>query len=174
MNNSIIFIDGRVKDSGILIENFAAGQQYVILDPSRDGLEQMLEALQGRSGLDSIQIISHGSAGTLIIGSTILTSKNVSRYDGQLRLLGQSLHENGDILLYGCNVGEGREGKGFLALLAGYTGADMAASDDLTGSRLKGGDWTLESYSGKRRECNEDSLSGCIRTYTGYNNRHCW
>jgi len=78
MNNSIIFIDGRVKDSGILIENFAAGQQYVILDPSRDGLEQMLEALQGRSGLDSIQIISHGSAGTLIIGSTILTSKNVS------------------------------------------------------------------------------------------------
>ncbi|ACD91184.1 Hemolysin-type calcium-binding region [Chlorobium limicola DSM 245] len=148
MNNSIIFIDGRVKDSGILIENFAAGQQYVILDPSRDGLEQMLEALQGRSGLDSIQIISHGSAGTLIIGSTILTSKNVSRYDGQLRLLGQSLHENGDILLYGCNVGEGREGKGFLALLAGYTGADMAASDDLTGSRLKGGDWTLEVTAG--------------------------
>ncbi|NTW82035.1 MAG: DUF4347 domain-containing protein [Chlorobiaceae bacterium] len=148
MNNTIIFIDSRVEDLQSLIRNLSPDQEYVILDPDRSGLDQIIDALQGRTGIDSIQIISHGSAGTVTVGSTTLTPDNISQYSEQFQFLGKSLSENGDILFYGCNVGQGETGKLFVNLLAVYTAADVAASNDLTGSKENGGNWTLEVTSG--------------------------
>ncbi len=54
----------------------------------------------------------------------------------------------GDILLYGCYVAADGSGGAFLDALAEATGADVAASDDLTGADAQGGDWTLESATG--------------------------
>jgi hypothetical protein len=56
--------------------------------------------------------------------------------------------ENGDILLYGCDVGSGERGQSFIDALASATGADVAASDDATGSEELDGDWSLEVQSG--------------------------
>ncbi len=58
------------------------------------------------------------------------------------------LAPDGDILFYGCNLAAGTVGAKFLDQLAQATGANIAASDDLTGSVRLGGDWQLESQAG--------------------------
>jgi len=44
----------------------------------------------------------------------------------------------------GCDVGAGLQGRQFVNQLAVLTGADVAASDDKTGTSALGGDWVLE------------------------------
>ncbi|MGB7512029.1 MAG: DUF4347 domain-containing protein, partial [Pelodictyon phaeoclathratiforme] len=145
----MIFIDSRAKDSNTLISKFQADAEYFILNANRDGLQQVTERLAGTSGqYDSIQIISHGSSGAITIGSTILSNTTLDTYQQELVIIGNSLQANGDLLLYGCNVGSGEAGKQFVETLAQMTGADVAASDDVTGSAVFGGDWVLENTIG--------------------------
>ena len=46
--------------------------------------------------------------------------------------------------MYGCDVAQGETGKQFIQALAQATGADIAASDNLTGNAALGGDTVLE------------------------------
>ena len=71
------------------------------------------------------------------------------RSGGLLAAWRGALTQDADILLYGCNVGEGAVGRGFVAQLASLTGADVAASDDATGAAARGGNWTLEVSTGR-------------------------
>jgi hypothetical protein len=66
-----VFIDSRVNDKELLISQFAPGTEYQVLDANRDGIDQIVTALSGQSGYDSIQIISHGASGSITIGSTV-------------------------------------------------------------------------------------------------------
>jgi hypothetical protein len=56
---------------------------------------------------------------------------------------------DGDILLYGCEVAATADGQRFIGALANYTGADVAASTDATGSAALGGNWQLEAATGR-------------------------
>jgi Ca2+-binding RTX toxin-like protein len=145
MIKNLFFIDSRVADYQTLVAGLGADSAWVLLDADQDGVLQMQSALANYSHLDSIQIVSHGSAGTLYLGSTRLDSANADDYQSQLQTIGSSLTETGDLLLYGCNVGAGATGAQFIASLAALTGADVAASDDATGQQ---GDWILESATG--------------------------
>ncbi|WP_276544470.1 DUF4347 domain-containing protein [Pseudomonas laurylsulfatiphila] len=131
-----------------LIAQLGSDTQWVLLDADKDGLSQMQAVLAGYSGLSSIQIISHGSVGALYLGSTVLDSSSLSVYQSQLQSIGQSLAAAGDILLYGCNVAQGEQGQAFIERLAQITGADVAASDDLSGAFSQGGDSQLEVHAG--------------------------
>lgn len=71
-----------------------------------------------------------------------------SSYQTQLQAIGSSLTETGDILLYGCNVAQGDVGVSFVNSLAQITGADVAASDDLSGGPGQIGDSVLEVTTG--------------------------
>jgi len=146
--SSFVFIDSRISDIERLIAGLATETQVVKLDPAQDGVTQIADALEGMTDLDAIHIISHGSSGTVYLGPTILTEDNLDDYEAELALIGASLSEDGDILLYGCNVGAGEAGKSFIEQFALYTGADVAASTDLTGSTAKCGDWQLEASTG--------------------------
>ena len=55
--------------------------------------------------------------------------------------IGEHVAEDGDILLYGCNVAQSENGKAFANQLASLTGADIAASIDSTGGNYG---WELE------------------------------
>ncbi|MEI6638709.1 MAG: Ig-like domain-containing protein [Chlorobium sp.] len=143
-----IFIDSRVNDQDLLISQFAPDTEYSVLDASRDGIEQIVSALAGQGGYDSIQIISHGAIGSLTIGSTALDSSTIGSYTAQLAQIGSALTETGDLLLYGCNVAAGDQGRQFIDTLSHITGADVAASDDATGGTAAGGDWALEVSTG--------------------------
>jgi len=51
-------------------------------------------------------------------------------------------------LLYGCNVSQGSKGAAFISAFSAMTGADIAASNNVTGDAAQGGDWVLESKLG--------------------------
>ncbi|MBD2682121.1 MULTISPECIES: DUF4347 domain-containing protein [Nostoc] len=140
-NQNIIFIDRAVIDYENLIAGIQPGTSVVILDSNKDGVEQITQALQGGE-YQSVQIISHGSAGSLQLGATQLNANNLNFYSNQLQQWRTYLTHDADILLYGCNVASGDQT--FLQLLSQITSADVAASDDITGSAELGGDWDLE------------------------------
>ena len=148
MATTRVFIDSRVNDKGRLISQFALGTEYQVLDANQDGIDQMVTALSGYSGYDSIQIISHGAPGSLTIGSTLLNNSTLELYATQLALMGSALTSAGDLLLYGSNVAAGEQGRQFIETLSQITGADVAASDDPTGGTAAGGDWVLEVQTG--------------------------
>jgi Ca2+-binding RTX toxin-like protein/pimeloyl-ACP methyl ester carboxylesterase len=144
MSTSIVFIDTRVADYQTLIDGLEPGSEFYLIDELSDGLEQMASRLLGRTGIEAIHIISHGSSGSVLLGSGVIDGTALDTHAVQLEAIGQSLTESGDILLYGCNVAQGWEGVRFVQSLAQVTRADVAASDDLTGSSQFGGNDTLE------------------------------
>jgi len=148
MSKSLLILESRIKGYTSILANLAAETEYLVLDSTHDGLLQIAEALAGKSGYDSIQFFSHGSPGSLMLGSVALSLANMNDYAVPLSQIGSALTSSGDIMLYCCNVGAGDEGRAFLDALAALTGADVAASDDLTGAEALGGDWMLEVQSG--------------------------
>ncbi len=145
----IVFVDTSVDDYQVLLEEFGDNVEVVLLDASGDGVEQIAEVLKGRDDIDAVHIISHGQAGSLSLGGAQLTQDSITgEYAEELAVIAQALSENGDILIYGCNFGEGELGQNAVKALATATGADVAASDDLTGAAALGGDWDLEVKTG--------------------------
>ncbi len=144
----IFFFDVTVANLLELTSSLPANAEMYLIDPAQDGLEQIALKLEGRSDIDAIHLFSHGSASVLQFGSTTLSHLNINSYAPTLSQIGASLSPMGDILLYGCNVGEGADGQAFVESIARLTQADVAASDDVTGSAALGGNWALEVQSG--------------------------
>ncbi|MFZ6045561.1 DUF4347 domain-containing protein [Pseudomonas sp. CR3202] len=145
----VVFVDSQVKDYQQLVGGLKPGTEVVVLDASKDGLQQMADYLDGRSGIDAIHILSHGDVGKVQLGNDWLEDGDLASRNELLDAIGQSLDSGGDILLYGCRVGADGEGQGFIDGLAAATGADVAASSDLTGAAGMGGDWVLEVSQGE-------------------------
>lgn len=147
-SREVIFVDPSVVGWETIVERAGDAIRIVLLDSTRDGLAQIAAALAGESGLGAIHLVSHGSAGRISLGSTGIDAAGLARHAAALAQIGASLDEGGDILLYGCDVGKGAAGGFFLQQLARATGADIAASTDLTGAAALGGNWELEAHVG--------------------------
>ena len=113
------------------------------------GIEQITNALANQKDIESVQILSHGNQGSVKLGADVLNETTLENFKTPLKQWGNALTENGDILLYGCDVAAGETGKNFVKRLSELTGADVAASNDLTGNQALGGDWNLEIATGK-------------------------
>ena len=144
--SEIIFVDAAIGGYEQLVEELLQNNdaEVVWLDSASDGVLQIEAALQGRTGISAIHIISHGADGMIQLGGSWLTAGNVDQHADTLASWGMALSENGDILIYGCDVAATEDGQAFLTQLSVWTGADVAASDDLTGAASLGGDWELE------------------------------
>ncbi|WCD78901.1 Ig-like domain-containing protein [Pseudomonas sp. TUM22785] len=149
VRKEIVFVDTRAPNYQELLKAVSPNAEVVLLSTNKDGVQQIADALAGRTGIDAIHIISHGDSGVLLLGNGPLFEGNLGQYATQLSSIGKALTTDGDILLYGCEVGAGSEGQAFVTKLAGMTGADIAASDDNTGGSVKGGDWDLEIATGQ-------------------------
>ncbi|MEM9733083.1 MAG: tandem-95 repeat protein [Pseudomonadota bacterium] len=150
IEREIVFIDAGVQNPDGLIASLQPGVRIVMLDADEDGVLQMASALETGGPYDAVHIFSHGAAGALQLGNGTLNEASISgEYRAALMGIGRSLSEDGDILIYGCDFGQGEQGQRAAGLLAGITGADIAASDDLTGSESLAGDWDLELHLGQ-------------------------
>ncbi|MHC5351540.1 Ig-like domain-containing protein [Metapseudomonas furukawaii] len=143
----LVFVDGSVKDYQQLVAALKPGTEVVVLDGSKDGLQQIADYLDGRSGIDAIHVISHGSEGQVLLGTGVLDMGSLQEHADALSSIGEALSAEGDILLYGCDVAKG-SGQALIQQIASLTAADVAASSDATGSLDKGGDWSLEAQVG--------------------------
>lgn len=142
----VVFVDSRVTDPAAF---GGEGREVVVVAADQDGIAQIASALAGRTGIDAIHIVSHGSDGQLSLGSGSVTADTLqSTHQAALQLIGQALSAEGDILIYACDYAAGSAGLEAMNLIADLTGADVAASSDATGHESLGGDWTLEQSTG--------------------------
>jgi Domain of unknown function (DUF4347)/Bacterial Ig domain/Calx-beta domain/FG-GAP-like repeat len=141
LSTTLVFVDGRVGDRDRLLTGLVANAEVHILDPLQDAVSQITQTLLGRSGITSLHIVSHGSDGQVQFGGGSLTGANLGTYASALSSWATALAPTADILLYGCDIAETTAGQTLIQGIAALTGADVAASDDLTG---RGGDWELE------------------------------
>nr|WP_267874823.1 Ig-like domain-containing protein [Duganella aquatilis] len=146
-HTEVIFIESNLADLDTLLHGLSGAEVHV-LDASQDGISQIASILAGRSGIDAVHVLSHGATAAVNFGSLTLDSNNLGAHQTDLNTIKSSLSVGGDILLYGCNVGSGASGQAFVDQLAIATGADVAASSNLTGAAAQGGDWQLEISSG--------------------------
>ena len=145
-------------------------QQLVVVDESVEDLDKLLSGLNGdpesikvitvakdQNGFDlisqslddgrvysSIHIFSHGSSGSFQLGQHTVNNQSVDGFADQMSGWRESLSEDADILIYGCDLAESESGQQLVERVAQWTGADVAASQDITGHESQGGDWHLE------------------------------
>ncbi|MDH5563101.1 MAG: DUF4347 domain-containing protein, partial [Nitrospirota bacterium] len=169
----IVFIDTRVEDYQTLLLGIDPSAEAVLLDPTRDGIEQMAEILNGRTDIDAIHLIAEGNEAELHLGTTFLTQEAISgRYANLFAQIGHSLSAEADLLIYGCNFGQGQAGLSAMQTLADLTGADIAASTDRTGHSTEYADWDLEVSTGTIDtsivigEATQEAWEGVLATYT--------
>ncbi len=130
--------------NALLADSGSVHFEVLILDSQRDGIQQITAALARHENVSGIHIISHGSAGRVQLGNSQLSNETLDAYAGDLAWWNNSLRDNADILFYGCNLAASADGTLLLESVAALTGADVGASNDLTGSADWGGDWDLE------------------------------
>ena len=148
--NELVVVDSHVDGYDQLLADLehqiAAGRnlEILLLDGSQDGVTQVSDFLQQFDRVDSLQIISHGGETGFQLGSSWITGDQLVHYSDQITQWQSVLSDSADISIYGCNLAASESGQSLLNELAQLTGADIAASDDLTGHTSLGGDWDLE------------------------------
>ena len=146
----LIFVDAGIQNYAQLVDDIMANTddnrsfEVIILEADRDGVEQISRVLADRQDLDAVHFVTHGEAGAAKLGDTWLNGGNLEYYAGDIAGWQDSLRPGADLLFYGCDLAAGEDGRILLDNLSRLTNADVAASDDLTGTELLGGDWDLE------------------------------
>ncbi|WP_349620096.1 Ig-like domain-containing protein [Azospirillum argentinense] len=162
---SVVFVDTSVNDYQTLIKDIAPDAKVVLLNSQQEALGQMANALSGMSGLDSIHVVSHGNEGHLYIAGRAYWADGLANRGQDLQAIGAALKPGGDLLFYACNVGAGQAGQEFVQTVHRLTGADVAVSNDQTGS-APGQNWTLEVQSGSIEAAIPFALSS-METFSG-------
>ena len=109
-----------------------------------NGIELISNYLNGLSTYEAIHVVGHGSQDQIQLGAVELSSDSLFQYEDELKAWNRGLDSDADILLYGCEVASDVEGQDLVERIGFITGADVAASDDLTGHADLGGDWEFE------------------------------
>ncbi|NEQ76159.1 MAG: DUF4347 domain-containing protein [Okeania sp. SIO2C9] len=145
----LLFIDSKVENYHHLIPEVDPQTKVVILEPNGNGIDQISKSLCECLNVETIHIISHGAKGALYLGNSILKNENIHQYTKSIQKWGKCLSADGEILIYGCQVASGKEGREFIRQLHQLTGANIAASETLTGNVRRGGNWNLEVIFGQ-------------------------
>jgi Ca2+-binding RTX toxin-like protein len=136
---TVVFVDAGVENYQQLVDGVIPTAEVFVLDAAADGIEQISQVLQQRQDVGAVHIVSHGAPGCLYLGNSQLSLDTLNRYAPQLQQW-----DVANLLLYGCNVAAGDAGAEFITKLHVLTGAEIAASQTLTGNATQGGNWELE------------------------------
>jgi fimbrial isopeptide formation D2 family protein/uncharacterized repeat protein (TIGR01451 family) len=150
IRNELVIVDTSVDHYQELVDDLLNNSEegrnidVVLLDGDSNGVEQVSSILATYGELDAIHLVTHGDDAAFRLGNTWVSADNLDAYAGQIAGWGDALTGDGDILLYGCDLAESAEGRMLVDSIAALTNSDVAASDDDTGSAIRGGDWNLE------------------------------
>ena len=151
--SEIVFVDSTVEDAQSLIneiENTSARAtlEVILIPEGSSGMALISEILREREDIDAVHILSHGTDGVVQLGNDELSKQTLDSFQTQLTDWSSAFTDQGDILIYGCDLAKSEGGRDLVNQLAELTQADVAASNDLTGHISLGGDWDLEYSAG--------------------------
>nr|MDZ8002050.1 DUF4347 domain-containing protein [Aulosira sp. DedVER01a] len=147
---AIAFIDKNVPDYKFLTQGAIAGTEVVLLDPDRDGVRQITAVLAQRVGVTSVHIVSHGMPGQIQLGNVYLSVETINRYAVDCQQWAIALAKESELVIYGCEVAQGKLGKSLIWQLSELTGVTVTASETKTGNTALGGDWNLTVTTGTK------------------------
>src|SRR6476661_7202844 len=164
----IVILDPTVPDSNHIASGIKPGTATYILESQPDAIEQITTLLARHTSIEALHIITHGSPGSLYLGTTELNSSNIENYSQQLQQWRNSFSANASIILYGCSVAAGETGHQFLTQLHQLTGANIAANPHTTGNAALGGTWKLISFIPPSPQAPKLALTEtALKTYSG-------
>lgn len=140
---AITLVDSNLID--LIPKEELLGSRVIRIEGSSDVISQVSEVLRSSINISTLRIISHGSSGEVWFGRQKIDSEVLSTRSNEIGSWAGSLAPGADILLYGCSIAGSQAGISFVNRLAALTGADIAASDDMTGPK---GDLILEFTTG--------------------------
>jgi hypothetical protein len=146
----VVLVDSQLADQDLLAAAASDVDNYILFDSQNQSAESIIAevtswAQQQDQKLDSLSIFSHGSEGSFALGTdTISTGSSTVDQEAVWSQLASVLNEGANIYVMACEAGFGDSGQQLLDELATLTGADVFASDDISGA---GGDWALEASS---------------------------
>ncbi|MDD3154694.1 MAG: DUF4347 domain-containing protein, partial [Victivallaceae bacterium] len=161
----VVFINESVLDIDQIIAGLDANAEYCVLS-NENAMSEVLDFLDGRTDIDSIHFITHGNDGEFYLGTQARVDADFVEANKEFfTALGDSLSEDGDIMIYGCNVAASEAGREMLGAIAELTDSDVAASTDRTGFY---GNWTLEYEIGSIESMaySFDGYAGSLATWT--------
>lgn len=174
VRHEVAFVDMSVDGAGDLLDALreVAQQdtgrelQVVAIPAGEDGLASITAALASMHQVDAVHILAHADAQGLQLGTTRIDASTLAGQAQALTSWSTALSEHADLLLYGCDLAATPAGRALVADMALLTGADVAASDDLSANAALGGDWVLEHHTGP---IEADSLMGVggVETWAG-------
>jgi ELWxxDGT repeat protein len=149
MATALVVIDQRVVNYEYLAAGVFPGTAVVLLDPSQDGVKQITKALIAHESVMSLHLVSHGEPGIVNVGDRSLSLATLDEYGSELGSWADLMGAGAEVLVYGCEVGAGVEGRLFVERLARITGIRVAASEKKIGA----GNWALQVRTGDVSPC---------------------
>ena len=147
--HEIVFIDPSVANYQTLVADVRPGVLVITLTAGQDPWQQMSAVIAQYQNLTAIHVVSHGANGEILFGEQAFRAADLQAQASTLASWQPHLAKGADLLLYGCDIGAGTDGQALVSTLARMTGTDVAASSDATGAAALGGNWTLETSSGR-------------------------
>ena len=142
----VVLIDDALPSWDILSASAVEADRIIPYDSAAetadDVLSRVIELAEANdTRIDSLCILSHGAPGRFALGNEWVSQSTLSSLSPVWTRLGEVLADGADLLIFGCNVADDAGGQALLDRLGDLTGADVFASNNLTGV---GGDWVLE------------------------------
>ncbi|MBT9314425.1 DUF4347 domain-containing protein [Leptothoe spongobia] len=156
---ALAIFDSRVNDLPLLLAGLRPGVSAHVLDPDRDGIEQISELIQHRPTA-SLTLVAHGAPGELQLGSGHLELGNLEQYSHHLRNWFRTA-EASQLTLLACHVAAGDAGMEFVEELSALTGTAVTAAATAVGN----GQWPPVAAQTFRRTVLEQYTATLILTF---------
>lgn len=140
----VVFIDERVESYEHMLRELKDRAEVHIVPRDVSGLDFIGSVLKNSSGITSIHLIGHGSAGYLDMGQDGLNNTTLNNKHETLTSWKQATVQGADLLIYGCETAQGSDGENLIRSLSAITGLDVAGSVDKTGAEVLQANWVLE------------------------------
>lgn len=139
-HRDLLLIDHQVDRLSLLAEDAAGRADIHVLGPDDDALAIATRLLASRDDV-ALHLVGHGAPGAILLGNAQLDREVVLARDA---LLDGWRGVVSEIVLYGCETGQGDRGQGFVSTLVRATGADVRAASGVVGAAEMGGSWHLD------------------------------
>ena len=141
--HELVIVNSTMADLDNVLDQLGDSRDILIIDVKSDAFEQISDYLNNSdAAYDAVHILTHGNDGGVVLGSQFVSDAD------SFAVFADHITADGDILFYGCDMAATESGQHFIQNIADVTGADVAASADITGSLAHNGNWTLEYSTG--------------------------
>ena len=114
----LVIIDQAIASPQQLAEVLSPAAEVLLIGPQQDLFALLHSTISGRRGIRSLHLIGHGASGQMQLGSTLLTTELVQANETRLAALAKCFEPGADLMLYGCETGQGTKGKQLMRSLS--------------------------------------------------------